>query len=114
MAGEVKAAHVQLFSCLSFRDRKFSRSQQASSLHRHPRRRIARRQSIHVRQHHGPRAVVAELLFVLAAHDGEGVEHVAGGVARQAVEVEVEGIEAGAQVGGRRPRERAGRRGRCR
>ena len=29
---------------------------------------------------------------------GEGVEHIAGGVARQAVEVEVEGVEAGAQM----------------
>ena len=36
--------------------------------------------------------------FVFAADDGEGVEHVFGVVPRQAVEVEVERVEAGAEV----------------
>ena len=70
----------------------------ASNLHRHPRLRVPRRQGVHIGQHHVPRAVAAELLLVLAADDGEGVEHVASVVTRQAVEVEVEGVEAGAQV----------------
>ena len=43
-------------------------------------------------------AVGAEGGFVVAAHDGEGVEDVGGVCAGEAVEVEVEGVEAGAQV----------------
>ena len=41
---------------------------------------------------------MAEGFFVFAARAEEGVEHVAGGVPRQAAEVEVEGVEAGAQM----------------
>ena len=41
---------------------------------------------------------MAEGGFVVAADDGEGVEDVGGVVAGEAVEVEVEGVEAGAQV----------------
>ena len=41
---------------------------------------------------------MAEGSFVVAADDGEGVEDVGGVFAGEAVEVEVEGIEAGAQV----------------
>ena len=72
-------------------------------------------------------AVVAEGRFVVAADDGEGVEDVGGVVAGEAVEVEVEGVEAGAQVAalffvpdeGRAVRSRGRRRrgpcrGRCR
>ena len=43
-------------------------------------------------------AVGAEGGFVVAADDGEGVEDVGGVIAGEAVEVEVEGVEAGAQV----------------
>ena len=43
-------------------------------------------------------AVVAEGGFVVAADDGEGVEDVGGVFAGEAVELEVEGVEAGAQV----------------
>ena len=43
-------------------------------------------------------AVAVEGFFVFAADYGEGVEDVAGVVAAQAVEVEVEGVEPGAQV----------------
>ena len=43
-------------------------------------------------------AVVAEGGLVVAADDGEGVEDVGGVGAGEAVEVEVEGVEAGAQV----------------
>ena len=66
-------------------------------LHRHQRFRIAGCQGIHVGQDQGLRAVVAEGFFVLAAHDGESVEHVSHVVPRQPVEMEVEGVEAGAQ-----------------
>ena len=41
---------------------------------------------------------MAELGFVLALDDGEGGEDVGGGVAGEAVEVEVEGVEAGSEV----------------
>ena len=41
---------------------------------------------------------MAEGGFVVAADDGEGVEDVGGVCAGEAVEVEVEGVEAGAQV----------------
>ena len=68
------------------------------NLNRHHRLRIPRRQGVHVGQDHVPRAVMAELLFVLASDDGEGAEHVAGVVPRKAVEVEIESVEAGAQV----------------
>jgi len=43
-------------------------------------------------------AVGAEGGFVVFADDGEGVEDVGGVCAGEAVEVEVEGVEAGAQV----------------
>ena len=43
-------------------------------------------------------AVGAEGGFVVAADDGEGVEDVGGVCAGESVEVEVEGVEAGAQV----------------
>ena len=43
-------------------------------------------------------AVAAEGGLVVAADDGEGVEDVGGVCAGEAVEVEVEGVEAGAQV----------------
>ncbi len=46
-------------------------------------------------------AVVAEGGLVVAADDGEGVEDVGGVCAGEAVEVEVEGVEAGAQVAAR-------------
>ena len=41
---------------------------------------------------------MAEGFFVLAADDGKSAEHVTSIVPRQAVEVEIEGIKAGAQV----------------
>ena len=46
-------------------------------------------------------AAVAEGGLVVAADDGEGVEDVGGVGAGEAVEVEVEGVEAGAQVAAR-------------
>ena len=67
-------------------------------LHRHPRLRIPRRQRIHIRQRHIAGAVCSEGGFIFAADDGEGVEDVFGVVSRQAVEVEVERVEAGAEV----------------
>ena len=48
---------------------------------------------------HGFGAVVAEGGFVVA-DDGEGVGDAGGVCAGEAVEVEVEGVEAGAQVAG--------------
>ena len=53
-----------------------------------------------VGEDHGFGAVVAEGGFVAAADDGEGVEHVGGVLAGEDVEVEVEGVEAGARVAG--------------
>jgi hypothetical protein len=70
----------------------------AANLHRHHRFRIPRSQRIHIRQRHIAGAVCSEGGFVFAADDGEGVEDVFGGVPRQAVEVEVERVEAGAEV----------------
>ena len=55
-------------------------------------------EGVEVGEDHGFGAVVAEGGFVVAADDGEGVEDVGGGVAGEAVEVEVEGVEAGAQM----------------
>ena len=46
----------------------------------------------------GAGAVVAELGLVLALDDGEGGEDVGGVVPVEAVEVEVEGVEAGSEV----------------
>ena len=43
-------------------------------------------------------AVAVERGFVLAADDGEGAQDVAGILPRDTVEVEVEGVQAGAQV----------------
>ena len=53
-----------------------------------------------VGEDHGFGTVVAEGGFVVAADDGEGVEDVVGVCAGEAVGVEVEGVEAGAQVAG--------------
>ena len=60
--------------------------------------RIAGVEGVVVGEDHVFGAVVAEGGFVVAADDGEGVEDVVGVVAGEAVEVEVEGVEAGAQV----------------
>ena len=57
-----------------------------------------RSQRIHILQRHIAGAVFPEGGFVFAADDGEGVEDVFGVVPRQAVEVEVERVEAGAEV----------------
>ena len=59
---------------------------------------VAGGEGVEVGEDHGFGAVVAEGGFVVAADDGEGVEDVGGVVAGEAVEVEVEGVEAGAQV----------------
>ena len=67
-----------------------------NSLHRHLH--ITGGQSIIVRQNQLLRPVVAEGGFAVAADDVECVEDVGGVFAREAVEVEVEGVEAGAQV----------------
>ena len=69
-----------------------------SFLHRHHRLRIAGCQGIHVGEDQVAGAVAAEGVFVFAADYGEGSQHVAGVVAAQAVEVEVERVEPGAQV----------------
>ena len=50
---------------------------------------------------HGIDAAVGEGGLVAAADDGEGVEVVGGVGAGEAVEVEVEGVAAGAQVAAR-------------
>ena len=60
--------------------------------------RISGGEGVVVGEDHGFGAVGAEGGFVVAADDGEGVEDVVGVVAGEAVEVEVEGVEAGAQV----------------
>ena len=60
--------------------------------------RVAGGEGVVVGEDHGFSAVVAEGGFVVAADDGEGVEDVGGVVFGEAVEVEVEGVEAGAQV----------------
>ena len=59
---------------------------------------LHRRQRIHIRQRHFAGAVFPAGGFVFAADDGEGVEDIFGVVPRQAVEVEVERVEAGAEV----------------
>ena len=53
-----------------------------------------------VGEDHGFGAVVGEGGFVVATDDGEGVEGEGGVLAGEAVEVEVEGVEAGVQVAG--------------
>ena len=60
--------------------------------------RVAGGEGVVVGEDHGFGAVVAEGGFVVAADNGEGVEDVGGVCAGEAVEVEVEGVEAGAQV----------------
>ena len=74
------------------------RQSRLDSLHRHLNIRIAGVKSIVIGQNHLLRPVGAEGGFVVAADDGEGVEDVGGVIAGEAVEVEVEGVEAGAQV----------------
>ena len=66
--------------------------------HRHVGGGVAGGEGVVVGEDHVFGAVVAEGGFVAAADDGEGVEDVDGVVAGEAVEVEVEGVEAGAQV----------------
>ena len=68
------------------------------SLHRHVRICIASGEGVVVGEDHVFGAVVAEGGSVVAADDGEGVEDVGGIGAGEAVEVKVEGVEAGAQV----------------
>ena len=53
-----------------------------------------------VGEERGCGAVVGEGGFVVATDDGEGVEDVGGVLAGEEVEVEVEGVGAGAQVAG--------------
>ena len=67
-------------------------------LHSHVGVGIAGGEGVAVGEDHGFGAVVAEGGFVVTADDGEGVEDVGGVVFGEAVEVEVEGVEAGAQV----------------
>ena len=62
--------------------------------------RIAGGEGVVVGEDRGFGAVVGEGGFVVAADDGEGVEDVGGVLAGEDVEVEVEGVEAGAQVAG--------------
>ncbi len=75
-----------------------SRQSRLDSLHRHFNIRITGGEGIVVGEDHIFGAVVAEGGFVVAADDGEGVEDVGGVCAGEAVEVEVEGVEAGAQM----------------
>jgi len=67
-------------------------------LHGHVGAGVAGVEGVVVGEDHVFGAVVAEGGFVVAADDGEGVEDVGGVFAGEAVEVEVEGVEAGAQV----------------
>ena len=69
-----------------------------ADLHRHHRLRIPRRKGAHVGQDQVAGAVAAKGGPVFAADDWEGAQHVPGVVSRQAVEVEVECVEAGTQV----------------
>ena len=62
--------------------------------------RVAGGEGVSVGEDRGFGSVVAEGGFVVAADDGEGVEDVGGVLAGEDVEVEVEGVEAGAQVAG--------------
>ena len=55
-------------------------------------------EGVHVGEDEVAGAVGAELGLVLAADDGEGAEDIVGVIAGKAVEVEVEGVEAGPQV----------------
>ena len=65
-------------------------------LNRHHGFGVAGGEGVHVGQDEVAGAVAAESGLVLFAHDGEGVQHVAGVLTGEAVEVEVEGVEAGA------------------
>ena len=65
---------------------------------RHDCVRISGGEGVHVGEDEVAGAIGAELLFVLGANDGERAEGVVGVVAGEAVEVEVEGVEPGAQV----------------
>ena len=69
-----------------------------AQLHRHHRLHVAGGEGVHVGEDQVAGAVPAELGFVLPADYGEGAQHVAGVVAVQAVEVEVEGVQPGPQV----------------
>jgi len=77
---------------------RLSRQSRFNDLHRHLNIRIAGVKSVVVGEDHLFGAVGAEGGFVVLADDGEGVEDVGGVGAGEAVEVEVEGVEAGAQV----------------
>ena len=68
------------------------------SLNRYLRVGVASRKGVHVGEDEVAGAVVAEGGFVFPADDGEGVRHVFRVFPGQAVEVEVERVEAGAQV----------------
>ena len=59
---------------------------------------VAGGQGVHVGEDEVAGAVAAACGLILAADDREGVEDVGGVLAGQAVEVEIEGVEAGAQV----------------
>ena len=69
-------------------------------LHSHHGIGIAGSEGVHVGQNHPFGAVAAKLGFVFPANDGKGVQHVAGVLTGEAVEV-VEGVEAGARVAAR-------------
>ena len=71
---------------------------EAGRLDRHDCLRVAGGEGVHVGEDEVAGAVAAELGLVLAADYGEGAEDVAGVVPVQAVEVEVEGVEAGPEV----------------
>ena len=73
-------------------------SHNLAHLYRHPRLRIPGVQGVHVSQDQFLGAVAAEGGLVLAADDGKGVEDVGRVIPGEAVEVEVEGVEAGAEV----------------
>jgi hypothetical protein len=52
-----------------------------------------------LRQHHPLRLVLSVLLLILPPHDGEGIEDVGQFIAGEAVEVGVERVQLGAEVG---------------
>ena len=69
-------------------------------LNRHDGFGVAAGEGVHVGQDEGAGAVAAKGAFVLLADDGEGVQHVAGVLTGEAVEV-VERVEEAAQVAAR-------------
>ena len=68
------------------------------SLHRHIRFGVPGGEGVHVRQHEVPGAVGAERRLVLPPDDGEGAQDVVRVVVVEAVEVEIQRVEAGAEV----------------